>query len=307
MDNIFPIFKTLEIKDKNTIESFTRHFDPYGDFDFANMWSWHTDGEVKFSFLNENLVLVLPEYYSNKPSYTFIGTQQVDETVKTLFLWLDSQNQQLKLNVIPEVVLRNISMEKFLIEIDFDNSDYVYDLEALSNYSGSLYAKKRKALASFLKKWPDVSTKQLDIRNHAHLSELTQLAKIWMENKNQKNDNKHYLKENSALEKFLATDFNDALCLGVYNKNQLIGFSIFRLLHNNYATCYFSKIDVNYIGANEYLMNQTGKLLLQGGYKYLNYEEDLGLPGLRFSKNSFRPSHFLRKYSIRPLLPLEEV
>jgi len=40
---------------------------------------------------------------------------------------------------------------------------------------------------------------------------------------------------------------------------------------------------------------------MRSGVKYLNFEQDLGLTGLRLSKKSFHPVNYLKKYKVSSL------
>ena len=190
-------------------------------------------------------------------------------------------------------------MEEYIIEIDFDNSDYVYNLNELSFYSDHRYAKKRQFANIFLNRNSNIEVKLLDLRDPNVQSEVLILYDVWSGNKNGNGENSYFHKEHHAIHRLMSYELDNLLCVGVFVNMQLIGYSIFRKLPDHYAICYFSKININYQGLNEFLMKMSASKLILENCEWLNYEEDMGLPGLRFSKNSFRPSHFLRKYTIK--------
>ena len=59
---------------------------------------------------------------------------------------------------------------------------------------------------------------------------------------------------------------------------------------------HFGKIDEDCPGLFQYLECVTAQYLKKRGCKYMNYEQDLGLPGLRESKISWGPSFFLKNH-----------
>jgi hypothetical protein len=185
-----------------------------------------------------------------------------------------------------------------VVEIDFDNSDYVYSLTQLSFYREHQYAKKRQFANIFLNRNPNAEIKILDILNPEVQSELLIVYDDWSKNKND-NENIYLKNERLAIHRLMNYGLNNIICVGVFVNLKLAAFSIFRKLPNNYAICYFSKVNVNYYGLNEFLMKVSANKLILEDCEWLNYEEDMGIPGLRFSKNSFRPTHFLRKYTIK--------
>ena len=45
-------------------------------------------------------------------------------------------------------------------------------------------------------------------------------------------------------------------------------------------------------------MDRKAKILDLRGVKYFNWEQDLGLPGLRKSKEKYHPSFFFKKFIV---------
>ena len=62
---------------------------------------------------------------------------------------------------------------------------------------------------------------------------------------------------------------------------------------------HFGKIDEDCPGLFQYLECVTAQYLKKRGCKYMNYEQDLGLPGLRESKISWGPAFFFEKIYYR--------
>lgn len=296
----FPKFKKLELEDQSYLESFTNLFPPYSDFDFVNLSSWHGDGEVGVSFLHKNLVLSFPDYLNNQSRFTFLGNNDPDRTVEDILSYLKSEFLDQKLMYVPEVCLEGLDMSKFLVEIDFDNSDYVFDLYELSEYPGPSFAKKRQYAKSFVTKFTGgIEAGALDSNDPTIKDQLIKLYDHWSSTKSQNVEYPFLRKEKDAMIRFFNRSYDDVILFGVYVEGHLAAYSIYRLLPNNFAVCYFAKVNVNYFGLNEYLMKEGARFLLKEGATQLNYEEDMGIPGLRFSKNSFRPKDFLRKYTIQ--------
>ena len=45
-------------------------------------------------------------------------------------------------------------------------------------------------------------------------------------------------------------------------------------------------------------MQETARILSDAGCEYLNYQQDLGIPGLKRCKKDFLPHAYLRKYRV---------
>ncbi len=297
----FPEFKKLELSDQSEIEQFAISYDPYSDFNFGGLWSWDTQDIVEISVLNKNLVLKINDHFSDQISYTYLGNNRSNETVKELFNLCVQEGIKPELNLVPEISLDGLDFSQFMIEIDLNNCDYIYEISELASYEGNKFSSKRKIANSFTRKFPNVEVRILDMQEDDIKRDILQLNDSWSENKS-KGDEYFFLhKEGQAIKRFLDADFNNSLTVGVYVENKLVGFSIYNLHRDDFAICHFAKADIKYAGIYEYMMRECCSILKQRGFKKMNYEEDLGLPGLRYSKNSFKPIGFLRKYKIKSL------
>jgi hypothetical protein len=96
----------------------------------------------------------------------------------------------------------------------------------------------------------------------------------------------------------LENTFN-LLVICVYVDGKLCGFSTKELIDNEYCIGHFLKAKKEFSSSvYSYLMQQQANILLEKGCKYINIEQDMGIPGLRFWKEKHSPSHFLKKYKV---------
>lgn len=294
----FPNFKKLELSDREEIEKFTSRFDPYSDFCFINLWSWDFHDSARVSLLNDNLVLTIVDHATLKPLYTYLGNNEVNDTLNRLFEFFDDQEIGGKLSLVPEISLTGIDFSKYYIGIDINSCDYVYDLNDLSTLAGNKYTHKRGRTNNFKAKHPDAQIVILDVQEHKTKQEIINLNNLWVHNKIE--DEKYFEYELNSLTRFMASDFNNIFAIGIYDTD-LIGYAIFSLCQNGYVINHYIKADVQHRGVYEHLMQQSAKHLTEKGYKWLNHQEDMGIEGLRTAKMAYRPINFLRKYSIHKL------
>ena len=81
--------------------------------------------------------------------------------------------------------------------------------------------------------------------------------------------------------------------------DELAGFTINELLDSEFAVLHFEKAHAkNHVGIFQFLMLETAKYLHNLNIKYLNYEQDLGILGLRKHKQSYYPAYMLKKYTV---------
>ncbi len=293
----FPEFKKLELSDREEIESFTKKFPPYSDFNFVSMWSWDIKDEMALSVLNGNLVVKFTDYLSGDPFYSFIGTNQVTETAKALLLSSENNDWEISLHLIPKDVAQHISTENQDLSVleKIDHHDYIYSVESLVSFEGSLLKTQRNTLNSFTRKYPNFLAKVIDLSDPDIHFAILKLYKIW-----EINNNTNVPHEFLALKRCLtgAKKFN-LFGLGIFINDELVGFNVNQKESEDFATCYFAKGNIKYSGVYSVLMNETAKVLSDVySVKYYNYEQDLGLFNLRKSKKAFNPVYFLEKFSI---------
>jgi len=89
---------------------------------------------------------------------------------------------------------------------------------------------------------------------------------------------------------------NDNTILSLYIGDTMIGFITYEIISVEYAVCHFIKADGNYKGIYDMLIFVLGKELTINNIKYLNYEQDLGIEGLRRAKKRYKPEFYLNKF-----------
>lgn len=291
----FPEFKKIDINDQEAVESHTHRYPPYSDFEFGSLYAWDIDEAMKVSIHNGNLVIRFTDYVTKEPFYTFLGTKDVNETAQDLLRYSDEQGFKPVLKLIPETVANKLDLQRFTVSVDRDNFDYIYSTSHHSVYHGSEFKNLRNQLTMFLKRYLHHTVNKLELSDIVVCKEIRDLCKRWADTRIITDSH-----DSLALERFIhkASQFR-YLAIGIKIDAQLIAFSITTLLSEKYGNCLFAKADINFHGSYSILMNETSKALVNQGYDYLNFEQDLGIPNMRRAKLSLNPINFLRKYQVR--------
>jgi len=294
----FPKFKKLEVYDKKSIESFTKQYPPYSDFNFVSLWNYDTEEKCKISLLHNNLVIKFTDYITNEPIYGFLGDNQVCETIKILLkLAKDSKDKPI-LKLVPEQNLKKekkIIKQKFEVKEDRDNYDYIISVRQLILLPGKKFKSKRR-LINKIKNNMTIKTRELDLKREKIKKEIKDLFYLWEKIKNKKR--RETETELIALERLMQKEaFFKLISLGFYKKNKLAGFTINEILPDRYYMGHFGKADST-PGLYKYMEYKTAKIMSKFGCRYMNYQQDLGLPGLRKSKQGWSPIRYLKKFII---------
>lgn len=305
----FPEFKKLELSDKDEVESFTKKFPPYSDFDFVSMWSWDIKGDLRISQMNNNLVVRFNDYLTGEPFYSFLGINKVNETAKELIKLSKKEGLAPKLKLLPAEVADAIDTTKFLIVEDRDHFDYIYKVESLMTMDHSKFSIKRKHFRFFHKNFKHT------IKHHDKLTpivkeEILTLFNGWATDKENKLSSEYFKNELTALNRFLSiSEAINFMVVGIYLEDKMIACGISENVETIYYNLsHFQKaINSMYKGVNAYLINELAKILYKKGIVYVNWEQDLGIPGLRENKESYLPSGYLKKYSLSTLQNLDNL
>lgn len=295
----FPEFKKLELSDKDEINDFVKKHPPYSDYNFVSLWSYNTKDTVSLSRLNDNLVIQFEDYLTNQPFYSFLGTNEVKETIDTLLQYLKQHNLSSQLKLIPEVVVKSLSTNNhaFVIEEDIDNHDYILETDGIIKLKGGKYRGKKNFINRFMRNYPKHQIVILDLKNPQTQKEIYTLFSNWAIK--QKKTEKETEIEQKAIRRLLESAIYFNLhALGIYIDNKMIGFSINEVAHSHHGVIHFEKADTTYEGIFSYIKHQTAKHLSEKGCAYINYEQDLGIEGLRKAKKQWHPIGYLKKYSI---------
>ncbi len=293
--NDFPDFSEVTLEYRQEIEAITQQFEPYSDFNFVSLFTWNTDGSATISKLNDNLVIRLPHYTKGHSIYSMLGINRIDESASRL-LELTG-----RLEMVPEIVRDAIvSLENFTISEDRDNFDFVYHVEGHAKLGGKEFREKRKKYNRFLNTFGEIiRVEEVDLKDGSVQSQVIDIFQRWAQSKETLGaDNELEL---TAIKRLLEYGSHFKLvCLLLSIDSVPAGFTIHEILNQNYAICHYHKTLTSYANSDVYLTSVAAQDLLQRGCHYVNWEQDLGIKGLRQSKLSYSHVRFLKKYIIEP-------
>lgn len=295
----FPEFKILELSDKKDVEKLISKYQTYSDFNFAGTWSWDVRDQMKISQLNENYVIRFINYLTGEPFYTFLGDNNVNDTIEKLLEISKKEGLSPILNLVPSDSVKNVDTKIFKLEEDIDNFDYIYDLEEQKDFKGKKFGIKRREVVNFLKNNLNVEVKILSLQDEDTQKEIVALYEKWAKNKVKKDKELDPDHELVVIKKFFsaAGEFN-LISVGIFIDGELVAFSIDELKETEYVVSHIAKANPLFFGLFSFLMKENARIFVSYGKKYLNFEQDLGIPNLRLSKKLFRPAFFLKKYKI---------
>lgn len=177
-----------------------------------------------------------------------------------------------------------------------DYSEYIYSTEVLCNMPGGKYADKRNKIKRLLKTYGE----RLEVRllSLEDVPAIWEFELSWLAENAETHDAEALELEKSVIRKQL--DHFDELGLkgiGAFLDGEMVGFYYGVALNK---LCFDGLIEkARRDVPNLYrLLNWKVSCLCAAPYHYFTWEEDVGVPGLRYTKMEYGPAILLRKYLV---------
>lgn len=307
-------FKPIALESRSEILRFLHndHFS-IADISFGNLYIWKHARAISYAICGDSLIIQTRQTHKEGQNPYFFFPIAGDESSKLEALkTLESYARE---NGFPlhfeRIETRNLPLLRqafpaISIEPTPNHFDYVYSIEELIALSGRKFHKKKNHLNSFLQRYEW----EIEPITQANASELTQVARIWLDSNPAKNDDLEleYLGICAALESFdklglqgIAVRAREKLALGSGNIDPaesvlpIIAFSFGEVISDEMAVIHIEKAAPNIIGAYQ-IINQQLLARCFSSLRYANREEDLGIAGLRQAKRGYNPIFMVEKH-----------
>jgi hypothetical protein len=265
------------------------------DANFTNMFIWQ--GFYRFSWTTAHGCLCLIADPAGGTPFAMPPLGAGDKIKAAEFL--AGQMAEPRLSRVPEELALAIkeAFPGWRIVPDPDNDDYVYLAEKIINLSGRRMHQKKNHYNSFVRNNRfELVTVTKDLRD-----ELVEVEAKWLTSKTEKiGENSHLQIEKEAvhllLENFEALEIQG---LAIRIEGRIEAFTLGESLSPDTALIHVEKGSPDIRGIYVALCSSFARAAFSDK-TFVNREQDLGLPGLRRSKESLKPDHMRRKYDVWP-------
>ena len=185
---------------------------------------------------------------------------------------------------------------QFRFHPDRDGCDYIYDINNLADLPGRKYQRKRNFLNRFRQNHPDCTLVPI---SPSLLPQVKQMLTQWYQNRRTPETQDAYHMEQVALRR--AFEKWEELALegvALMENDRILAMTVGSFLTEDTFDVHFEKAQEEIDGAYA-AINQGFAAYLREKYpalRYLNREDDLGLPGLRQAKLSYYPERLVVKF-----------
>lgn len=190
-------------------------------------------------------------------------------------------------------IITSIYGDKLSISDCRDYYEYIFEISKIANLSGSLFQSKRNKINKLEKEYENRIVETPITGQDSAL--LENFYSEWL--KEHGTDNSVVF-ENEMKEFRLAIDnFDELKLIGIKITidGELAGFNFGSQVNADTYDGMVQKGNLKYDGIYELLNRESAKAWIDK-FKYLNFEEDLGIEGLRKAKLLYQPDILLEKY-----------
>ena len=260
--------------------------DGISEFTFAGIYLFRNTYNYKVSWLPNDTTVISGEKEGRKFFMLPCGLPDAD-LVNDLF----SRHDYLKNLSEGDTESGRILLEQngYMAEEDRNNFDYLYLREDLATLPGKQYHKKRNLVNAFLNNYEfeERPMRKGSVKAAFHILDA------WREAKGETGD---YAASREALELMELLNLKGNL---YYVNGRPAAYTLGEALARGRSfAIHFEKAVDSYKGIYQFV-NQSFAAALPKYYVYINREQDLGDPGLRQAKMTYRPCGFVKKYQVR--------
>jgi hypothetical protein len=283
---LYPEFRPVGPEDRPIIEDhLRRHPVAVCEMNFPNILIWKDSERPRYTILNGNLCLLVEPTF--EPAYFLppAGGNEVERTIEACL------SRAPRLSRLPEDFVQKYGAP-FRVEEDRDNFDYVYLREDLAELKGKKFDGKRNRI----RKFESTFDHAYDGFRKEHSDDCRRLLLQWFEEKG--NGDPYMKAEKEAILEALA-HFDELPLKGAVVKvgGRVEAFTIGTPLTGDTAVIQIEIANPAFPGLAQWI-NREFVRREWSAFRFVNREQDLGVPGLRKAKLSYQPDHLVKKYNL---------
>lgn len=300
-------FRNIEINDKEIIENIANKYgEKSSQHGFVSMFCLKDKYNDKYCIFDEYLYILRSNLEDEKYRIYLFPLGDYNDTIGVVKavnnILDDAKNYGKKVSFVTitenaKNILETNFKNKFDIVEDRDSFEYIYDLKTFSKLSGGSLARIRNHVNKFYRQYegrfsvkkilPSMKNELMDVYNNWVLSH----------DKNEKG----LLDEYNGIKRGLEF-FNELNLIGVslHIDNKMEGFVYGARVSDNTFDLMIEKANIEIENSFKVLNKELSEYILND-FTYLNYEEDVGKPGLREVKMRYKPNILLKKYIVKEI------
>ena len=286
-------FKSLDIESKKIFDQFLTPY-PFivSTYNFTNLFIWRNAQNIKYHHTDQALYIMKEK---EKPFFIppiYKDRQCGKEVYEALLSYMEENEMEKTLRDVTRTQLDDLIELGYDIshEEDRDASEYIYSVESMSSFSGKALHSKRNHFNNFVR-YNQYTIKHIEDSKEECLA----LALKWYEESDQSDTLRHELTGIRSLLEH--QEIFNVVGISVFVDDVCQGFSLLEVLNEKVILNHIEKADRRISGLYAFIA-RTSMEYFGSGIKYTNREQDMGIPGLRKSKESYMPEFLEEKFVV---------
>lgn len=299
-------FHPIELADRERIQEVVRESECRNcDLNFLNLMSWRFLYDTQVAY-HDDWLLFRFKAEGHNAYLAPVGHGDWAAVVGDLLEDARQQEAPFLMLGCPEAQLGYINAampDYFYATADRSYTDYIYHRESLATLAGKKLQPKRNHANKFEKLYPNYEYLPL---TSEFIPECLELREQWEEEKDEVPSGRLSANAERRSIEYVFSHWEELGAFGgvLRVEGKIIAFTYGGPVnYDTFDTC-AEKADFNFEGAFA-MINREFARHLPEQYVYINREEDLGLPGLRRSKESYRPAFLLNKFTVMERHPMK--
>ena len=293
-------FKPIEIQDKAVFDRFLRRDPPrISELTFTNLFMWRHRHHPSWLQWGDCLLIVFRPKEAAPFGLPPVGSGDKQKALDFLCRRLEALTPEARVcRADNTFVEKYVDPGQYRVDLDRDNSDYVYLTQDLINLSGRKYHRKKNHLNQFIKNYrfkyspldQDLVTSCLEMQESwCQMRECVEQPDLLSED----------FAVHEALTHFQELDYRGG---AIVIDSRVEAYALGEPLNEETAVIHVEKANPDIPGLYS-VINQRFCSDDWAGMTYINREQDLGSEGLRKAKKSYYPHHMVEKYTLTLLNP----
>ena len=285
----FPQSRDITLEDKAVFDQiFTTKPPEISAYTFTNIFAWRLPYNTTLSRINDSLVV--SERIGDKTvCLEPLGGSDTKAVIDEVF----NRSDDVEFKLIHAQVADQLKEDaNYIVEYDRDNSDYLYLSEDLIELKGKKYDGKRNFITRFKSKY-DYEYIRMP---HVSPDEAMKFADYWCKQRKCPDSLKM---EHQAVYEMLSNYDELGITGGAIKVDgQIVAFSLGEALNPETLVIHVEKAATEIEGIYQAINNEFASHA-GAAFRFINREQDLGIPGLRKAKKSYHPIKMIETYKIK--------
>jgi len=297
LSHVFPAFAPLDLKDRGVFQTFFEEYkSDISELTFTNLFIWRSHYKFQWSIYKDWLIVVSLEGEYGTYAMEPIGPSPRSKVTLLVLDWMKEEKKEAnpRIERADERIVAEIdAVQGITIEPTRDHFDYVYLREDLVNLAGNRYRSKRNHINQLLRTY----SYRYSTLTGDHIPACLELQDRWCEMRRCEDDLNLSGEWDAVREILRCYESLDVQGAVITVESKVMAFTIGQMLNGDTAVVHIEKADPDIPGLYP-VINQQFCENNWRGVRYINREQDLGIPGLREAKLSYYPDHMVKKFRI---------